>query len=315
MSPQKFYLLLALLLGGVLFTWISSSGESEEKKLTIGILQTASHPALDQTRDSFIGEIKELLQGDVDFVVQNAEGSQSAAQSIAESFHARRKIDAIFAIGTPAVQAAARIEQEKPIFIAAVSEPESLGLGKNICGASDRIHTEAQADFIRQLLPNVQKIAILYNPGESNSSAMVQKMEQSVRHKGIECHLLGVHAESEIVQAVMSASRKADALLVPADNLLVAAMPLLAKEAAKRGRPLIASDIPSVEKGALAAQGADYRDLGRQTARLAYRVLALGETPEIIGIEDPENVKIALNEPLLSHLKIVLPESIHKEAL
>ncbi len=291
---------LILILGGVLYQTFFSA--DSEKKITVGILQTASHPALDQTREGFIDELNRLLGGQVDFVVQNAEGSLSQAQSIAGNFHAHQNIAAIFAIGTPAVQAAARIEKKKPIFIAAVSEPESLGLGLNVCGTSDRIDTEAQADLILQLVPSAKRVAILYNPGESNSQAMVEKMEKSIRKKGLESHLLGVHSESEIVQAVMAASRKGDVLLVPADNLLVGAMPLLSKEALKRNRPLIVSDVPSVAKGALAAQGADYGDLGRQTAEIAHRVLALGANPDQIGIADPKNAKKVVNEKILAAL-------------
>jgi len=121
---------------------------------------------------------------------------------------------------------------------------------------------------------------------------------------------MGVHSESEIVQAVMTAARKGNVLLIPADNLLVGAMPLVAKEALKRKCPLIASDIPSVAKGALAAQGADYGDLGRQTAVIAHRVLLLGETPYQIGIHDPTNTKTIVNEKILAELKIAISKEI-----
>jgi len=305
----KLIICLALILGGLVIKTISS----DEKQFTVGILQTASHPALDQTRECFIAEMKKLMKGEVDFSIQNAEGSLSQAQSIAENFHSHQKIKAIFAIGTPAVQAAARIEKSKPIFIAAVSEPESLGLiypGTNICGTTDRIDTESQADFIQQLIPHIESVAILYNPSESNSVSMVEKMEGSMKKRGIGNHVIGVHSESEIVQAVMTAARKGNVLLIPADNLLVGAMPLVAKEALKRKCPLIASDIPSVAKGALAAQGADYGDLGRQTAVIAHRVLLLGETPYQIGIHDPTNTKTIVNEKILAELKIAISKEI-----
>lgn len=299
MSKSIKLLLCVLILGGVLCKKIFSS--SDEEKLTIGILQTTSHPALDKTREGFIEELKRLSKGQVDFVVQNAEGSISQAQTIAAHFHSNKKIKAILAIATPAVQAAARIEKEKPIFIAAVSEPESLGLiypGTNVCGTSDRIDTDAQADFILQMLPDLKRIAILYNPGESNSQAMVEKMKISHQKRGIIDQVIGVYSESEIAQAVMKASRQNEAILIPADNLLVSAMPLLAQEADKRNCPLIASDIPSVSKGAWAAQGADYRDLGIQTAQIAFETLQGQKSPESIGICDPDKRQTVLNQKL-----------------
>ncbi len=276
-----------------------------EEGTTVGILQTASHPALDQTRERFIGELKGLMEGKVRFVVQNAEGSVPMAQTIAEHFHAHRNIDAIFAIGTPAVQAAARAEKEKPIFIAAVSDPESLGIldeGTNVCGTTDRIDTEKQADFVLDLLPGVRSVAILYNPSESNSSSMVKKMEASLGKRGIGSFLLGVHSESEIAAAVMNASRKVEAILIPADNLLVGAMPLAAKEALKRKCPLIASDPPSALKGALAAQGTDYGKQGEIAAGIAYKVLCLGEKPGEVGIVIPTDVQRIVNRGALEKL-------------
>jgi putative ABC transport system substrate-binding protein len=288
------------------FLYKKNSPESDVGKITIGIIQTASHPALDQVRQGFITELERLSNHGIDFVIQNGEGSVSQIQSIAANFHAHKKIQAIFSIATPAVQAITRVEKEKPIFIAAVSEPESLGLShnRNVCGTTDRIDTNAQSSLIKELIPHARRATILYNPGESNSVAMVAKMRASLEKQGIDSTLLGVHLESEIAIAVNTASRKGDLILVPADNLLVGAMPLVANEALKNKCPLIVSDIPSVAKGALAANGADYRELGKQTALLAYKVLMEGENPTNIGINDPVNTKTIINQKTVEALQI-----------
>lgn len=294
-------------LGTVLFQHV---GKVEDDSLTIGIIQTATHPALDQVRDSFIAELQRRTEGRVHFVVQNAEGSAAQAQNIVSSFHSHKRIGAILAIGTPAVQAAARVEKDKPIFIAAVSDPESLGVihpGTNVSGTTDRVDTDAQAALILQLVPSVKTVAIVYNPGENNSQVMVERMKRSLLERGLTPVLVGVHVESEIAQAIASASHKADVILVPADNLIVGAMPLVSKEALAKGRPLIASDIPSVSKGALMAEGADYSDLGRDTAGMAYRVLMKGEKPEDVGISHPSGSKILLNKRAMEALHIAIP--------
>lgn len=302
MSSKILFILVSSIV--IVCALVLLSLREKEKKITIGIIQTTSHPALDQVRRAFITELQSLSNNEIEFVVQNAEGSISQAQSIAAKFHAQKKIDAILAIATPAVQAIARIEKEKPIFIAAVSEPESLGLSlQNICGTTDRIDTDAQCHLIKELIPDVKRVAILHTPGESNSVAMVKKMKASLDKQGICSTLLGVHMESEIAVAVNAASRKSDLILVPADNLLVSAMPLVASEALKNKTPLVVSDIPSVAKGALAARGADYGDLGKQTAHLAHRVLIQRELPESLGIQDPIHTKTVINHLVLDALK------------
>ncbi len=278
-----------------------------ESVCTIGIIQTASHPALDQARDGFMTEIRRLSNHKVDFVIQNAEGSLSQAHIIAESFHTHKKIKAIFAIGTPAVLAAAKAEKQKPLFIAAVSDPESLGIihpGTNICGTTDQVNTDAQAELILKLVPTVQTVSILYNPGENNSQIMVTKMQQSLEKRGLKNATFGVHAENEIAQTVAAAARKGEVILIPNDNLLAGAMTLVAKEALKKKCPLFVSDIALVEKGALAAQGAEYSDLGKNTAEMAHKVLS-GESPEKVGIVHPSSSKLIVNQSVLDALEII----------
>jgi putative ABC transport system substrate-binding protein len=282
------------LTGGLLYkSWQASD---EEAMITIGIIQTASHPALDQARESFKASLTHASDGKVCYIVQNAEGNLMQAKSIAENFHSHKKITAIYAIGTPAVQAMARTEKQKPIFISAVSEPESLGLSSNVCGTTDRVDTEAQADVLMKLIANVKTVGILYNPGETNSQVMQKKMTASLQKRNLQVVTLGVQNESEIPQAVQSMSRKCDVLMVPADNLLVGAMPLVSRLAVQNKLPLIASDIPSVAKGALAAFGADYGDLGAQTGLIAYQVLFLGKKPETLGVVDPSSSRVEINQ-------------------
>jgi putative tryptophan/tyrosine transport system substrate-binding protein len=254
----------------------------------------------------------------VDFVIQNAEGSLSQAQSIAKNFHAHKKISSIFAIGTPAVQAAAKSEKQKPIFIAAVSDPESLGIifpGTNICGTTDQINTESQADLILKLVPTVKTVSIVYNPGENNSQIMVKKMQQSLQKRGLKNITLGVHAENEIAQTIAAASRQGEVILIPNDNLLAGAMTLVAKEAQKKNCPLFVSDIALVEKGALAAQGDEYAEMGKTTAEMAHKVLFLENRPENVGIVHPTSSKIFINKAVLGALQISLPEDLISSTL
>jgi putative tryptophan/tyrosine transport system substrate-binding protein len=294
-----------------------SEAEAEsKKKLTIGIIQTATHPALDQAREGFIAEMRTLMKGEVEFVLQNGEGSLSQMQMIAENYHSHKKIDAIYAIATPAVQAQARKEKLKPIFIAAVSDPEALGViypGTNVCGTSDAVDTDAQAELIAKLFPHVGQVAIIYNPAESNSCVTVKQMEQSLDKKGIRHLTLGLHSESEIAQTINQAVRKAQLILVPADNLIVGAMPLVAKLAREKKCPLVVSDTPSVAKGALVCRGADYQELGKKTAKMAYKVLIEGKSPQEVGIKHPENSKILLNQSVAEELGVVIPEELQSQ--
>src|SRR5262249_48627479 len=136
---------------------------------TIGILQTASHPALDAVRDGFIEELKQKLGNSVAFVIQNAQGTVASAHTIAQQFHANTQYDAFFDIATPAAQALSAVEKEKPIIIAAVTDPYALGLvhpTSNVCGVTDMIDIKAEIDMLTALIPTAQSVGILYTAGE-----------------------------------------------------------------------------------------------------------------------------------------------------
>jgi putative tryptophan/tyrosine transport system substrate-binding protein len=303
-------LLLIIASMGLIGWFIHKEVSKPAQVTTIGILQTASHPALDQARDGFMAEMSCLSTEKIDFVVQNAEGSLTQAQSIAENFHSHKKISAIFAIGTPAVQAAARAEKQKPIFIAAVSDPASLGVihpDTNICGTTDQVDTDGQADLILKLVPKVQTVALIYNPSENNSQIMVKQIQASLEKKGIKNQPMGVNSAGELSQVVRAACAKAEAILIPNDNLVASNITLVIKEANLRHCPLFVSDISLVEKGALAAEGTEYSDMGKSTAEMAHKVLFSGITPEAAGVVHPTNPKMVINQKVAESLQIKLP--------
>lgn len=300
------------LMGTILFL-TSRTQKTAPPVPIIGIIQTATHPALDQARESFTRELSRLLNGRIEFIIQNAEGSLPQALSIAKSFHTHTKISAIFAIGTLAVQAAARFEQHKPIFIAAVSDPESLHIlfpGTNVCGTSDRINTDAQADLIKASFPAAKTVAILYNQEEANSQAVVENMKLSLENRGLNHLCLGVHSENQLAQTISIAINKADVILTPPDNLIAGAMPLLSKMALKKKCPVIASDVLLVDRGALMAQGVNYKELGKQTAIMAHKVLAFKQSPEKVGIAHPSELQLSVNARIAEILNLSLPRPL-----
>lgn len=318
MKVRNIVLVAAVLLP---ICWLAQkrlSDQSPDNTVVIGILQTASHPALDQAREGFIQELEKLHPGRVQFIVQNAEGIVSQAQSIAASFHGNPKVKAIYAIGTPAAQAIAKIEKEKPIFIAAVTDPVQAGLMRpngNVCGTSDRVDAKAQIAMIRKLLPLAKTVAVLYNPGETNSVAAVAAMEEAIKEAQLEVIKTGVLQHADVKTATMAAARKSDVLLVPTDNLLVAAMSTVASLAIEAKKTLVVSDPPSVGKGALACLGVDYKNAGQVTAQIALKVLLDRKPPYEIEIATTQNPPLYINKQTLNAVGLQLPQGLNHRAV
>lgn len=285
---------------------------------TIGILQTSSHPALDATLEGFTQELKNLMGDDVAFVVQNAQGSIANVHAIAQQFHAKSYYAGFFAIATPAAQSLGSIEKTRPIFIAAVSDPDSLGLispRTNVCGTKDMIDVKAGIDLLVQLVPNAKKIGLLYSSGETNSTVLVQKMRQDLEGRGLMVLEFAMSNEADMQAMVESASGKVDALLAPTDNMIGSAVSAIAAIALKHKKPFIVSDNMLVKEGPLAAHGVDYKAGGKRAAEIAYEVLVGGKKPHELGVERIRDGSIFINKKTLDTLGLSIPEELKERAI
>lgn len=282
---------------------------------TIGILQTASHPALDAVKNGFITQAKALFGDAVAFIEKNAQGNIIQAQAIAQQFHNDPTITAIFSIATPAAQAAASVEHEKPLFISAVTDPASIGLDtkENITGTTDRINIAQEIESMVQLLPHVQRVAILYNPAEANSLAAQKEMAQELRNHAITVVDVGIHNEAEIAASIQRALRSADALIAPTDNMVALAIDLIASQTRAAKKPLIVSDNLLVSRGALMAQGVDYYACGSMAADIAYQVLINKQNPSQVPMTSPSSTPIFVNKKVAQELAVTIPASFEKD--
>jgi putative ABC transport system substrate-binding protein len=284
--------------------------QNSHAKFTIGILQTASHPALDAVREGFIEQAQKGIDKNIAFVVKNAQGSVPAAQAIAHQFHGDKSINAILAIATPAAQAINSVEKEKPIIIAAVTDPSSLGLGNNVTGVKDMIDVKAAIDMLQQLVPQAQTIGLLYTNAEANSVALVKLLRAELESRGLETMDFAVTSEAEMPAAAERAFAKTDVILSPTDNSVASSIALISSIAHKYKKPFIASDNLLVRHGALAARGIDYRENGKQAAQLAKRILIDGKSPAQLPIEQQKNDTIYINKNELNALGLRVPQAL-----
>lgn len=316
------YKLTLYLTGGAIFLALGALGlnyyrsSNKINAFAFGILQTASHPALDQARIGFIKTIEDKLGADnVSFTTYNAQGSMDNLISMAKRLSADKNINAIYAIATPAAQALAAIEKLRPILISAVTDAEQAGLlnHKNICGTTDMINIPQLIAMIRSLVPSLQTAALLYNPGETNSHVMVKLLQEELSRYHIHIKKIGVYNDTEITAGITMACRNVDIVITPADNLMVSAMPLIAKQALRHKKPLFPCDNPSVSRGAVACCGVNYYNCGELTGQMALDLVLRNIKPEIIGIQQPKSQEIIVNKATLNALEITIPDSLKND--
>lgn len=282
---------------------------------TIGILQTASHPALNASRQGFTEELKSKMGDKIEFVIQNAQGSVTSAHTIAQQFSIDKNFNAFFAIATPAAQALSATDKERPIIISAVTDPNALGLiypNTNVCGVKDMIDVKSQVNMLAKLLPNAKTIGLIYTSGEANSIALVKQMRSELEKLGLTAVDFAVSNEADMPAIVELACRKTDALLAPTDNTVASAITIITSIALKNKKPLIVSDNTLVKFGALASKGVDYKASGKRAAQIAYQVLINNKKPCDLPVEQAKSDQIYINKATMETLGLTAPEELEE---
>ncbi|HCR43070.1 MAG TPA: sugar ABC transporter substrate-binding protein, partial [Ruminococcaceae bacterium] len=158
----------------------AGSGSSAEsgKVYKIGIVQLLEHDALDNAYKGFVDGLKAKGYEDgknIEIDYENAQNEQANCVTIASKF-ANGGYDLILAIATPAAQAAANATSTIPILVTAVTDPADAKLvksndkpGTNVTGTSDLTPVKEQIDMIKELVPDVKTVGLMYCSSETNS--------------------------------------------------------------------------------------------------------------------------------------------------
>jgi putative ABC transport system substrate-binding protein len=289
---------------------------------SVAVTAIVEHPALDEVRDG----IREGLQQagyevgkNLKWQYQSAQGNTGTAAQIARKFVGDHP-DAIVAIATPSAQAVIATTKEVPVVYAAVTDPVAAQLvpswqasGTNVTGVSDLLALDQQMDLLKKVVPNAQRVGIVYNPGEANSVVVVKALRELLPKMGLTLVEAAAPRSVDVASAARSLVGKVDVIYTNTDNSVVSAYESLVKTANDTKIPLIASDADSVKRGAIAALGVNYHDLGMQTGRLVARILN-GEKPGDIPSEKSAKLALYVNLRAAAKQGITLSDALIKSA-
>lgn len=283
--------------------------EKKDAEKVIGVLQYMEHASLNENREGFIEEL--LENGDhVEIIVKNAQGDLATANTIAKQFD-EQGVDLVFAIATPAAQSAQTQIKERPIIFSAVSDPVASGIvldvqqpEANITGTSDAVDALAQLELLAVVDDTIATIGILYNPGESNSTAQIAQVEEAAATLGWTVQKAGATQISEMAVALESIVHKIDALVVISDNMVASSIPYISEKLIEEQIPSISMYTEAVHQGILLSGGMDYRDLGKESAKMARAILEDGKSPSDFPVVYSSNIAVTANKSTLERLGI-----------
>ena len=289
--------------------------DADGEKLKVGIVQLIDNGAFEDMRDGFIQELLDKGYGEdkVEIIYKNAQGDATNLNTICQEM-VDSQVDLVATIATPASQAMVAMESDVPNVFISVSNPIGAGLlttmeqpDKNATGTSNAIPIEDIFALSDDLTPGMQTYGLLYCTNEVNSVTTIENAKNYLDEKGLQYVEQIVTNSSEVQQAAQALVGNVDAIFVPNDSVIQAAMPLVAEVARDAKIPVYGSSAVMVNSGAFATVAITDTEIGMISADMAIAHFEGKEMSEIPALVVPANA-IVVNEDTAEALGVTLSD-------
>lgn len=290
--------------------------------VTVAVTAIVEHPALDAARDGVKAALAEAGFKDgenLKFMYESAQGNPGTAAQIARQFVGEEP-SVIVPISTPSAQAVVSATRDIPVVFTAVSDPVGAQLvkdmakpGRNVTGLSDMSPVAEHIKLIKEISPNAKSIGFLYNTAETNSVSILAALKEEAAKNGMTVVESVATKSAEVQGAARGLVGRADVFYIPTDNTIVSAFEAAVGVAEEAKIPLYAADTGSVDRGAVAALGFNYFDVGKQTGAIVARILK-GEAPGDIAVTVAAGTDLVINKGAAARMGVTLPEAIVSRA-
>lgn len=290
------------------------------KGYAVSVNQFVEHPALDAVLQGMKDYLKENGV-EVEFTVHNAQANMGTANQIAQQMIGE-KSDLLVAIATPSAQATAQAIKKapanlkRPFLFTAVTDPVAAGLvkdlenpGGNISGVSDLLPVQKHLEMVLEYKPTIKKLGVMYNAGEANSKATVERIKKLSKEMGFKVVDATAAKTADVYQAAKSLVGRVDAVFIPTDNTIVSALESVIKVGVQNKLPIFAADTDSVKRGAIAAMGFDYYKHGYQTGAMMEKILG-GASPATTPVEFQKDLQLHINAKYADMMGSVPPKTL-----
>lgn len=293
-----------------------SADAAKQDAYQIGIIQQLEHPALDEATEGFKQALIDKLGEDgVSFEEENAQNEVTNCATISSGF-VSDGMDLIMANGTNALQAASQATSEIPIVATSITDYATAlnisdwtgATGNNVTGTSDLAPLAEQAAMIKELVPDVKQVGLLYCSAEANSKYQIDEIEKALDELNISYKEYAAADSNEIQAVTTSAVSECDCLYIPTDNTMAGNTEIVNNIAQPEGVPVIAGEEGICKGCGIATLTISYYDIGYAAGEMAYDILVNGADPGTMEIQTAENVTKKYNKTICDALNITAPE-------
>jgi ABC-type uncharacterized transport system substrate-binding protein len=258
-----------------------------------------------------------LVEGrDFAKTVRNAHGDMATVSALIDAAVSDQS-DLIVTFSTPTLQAALQRAKRTPVVFTYVADALAAGAGKSLTEHAPNVtgvylvgaYSEMMP-LIKQLQPSAHRLGTVYVPAEVNMVSQLAIMERAVRDAGMELKAVAANSTPEVQDAALAlVSSRVDAICQLPGNLTAAAFPGIAQAARRARVPMFVFQSSQVRAGGLLALARDYYESGRESGKLAARVLR-GESPAGIPFAAYSGTKLVVNPAAAREVGLTIPSSV-----
>ena len=303
---------------GILLAPLAAEAQPPGKVWRIGYL--AGSPRVPQI-DAFVQGLRDLgyVEGqNLVLEIKLAHGHLERLPNLAAEL-VQFKPDVIVAAANVGGLAAKQATSTIPIVVVSSHAGVQVGLfaslarpGGNLTGVESlapELDVE-RLEFLKQAVPGLLHLAVLYNPTDSGSAVHVDIAKATAQSLGVQVRLVEVQSAAAFDAAFMAILRdRPDALLTVVDPLVFANRERIIQFTVQHKLPAVHEFKIFADLGGLMSYGPNMPALWRRAAHYADKILK-GTKPADLPVEQPMKFELVINLKAAQALGLTIPPTL-----
>jgi putative ABC transport system substrate-binding protein len=309
-------------LAAVLAAPLAAEAQPTGKTARIGVLMLPPRAGAGGAYVQALGEgLRELgyVEGhNLHLEIRSAEGRPDLLPGLAAELLSTRP-DVLVTSGSEAILTLKRATDVVPIIMASVMDPVSLGVaaslaqpGGNLTGVSilSRELTSKRLQLLRETIPRLSKVAVLWNPDNPGNVLMLKEVENASQILGLEWRAVAMRQPDELASAFKAIlDAPSNGILVIEDSMLVSHRSRIVESVARTRLPAMYAFRQFVDAGGLMSYGPNISDSFRRAAVYVDKILK-GFKPADLPVEQATKFEFVINLKTAKALGLTIPPSL-----
>ena len=320
---RNIYIIVALIVTLFTIVYFSSNGGSSNESKIHKVAFVSLSVVDDNTFNGFKKKMKSYgweEDKNIQYIVPGAANIVENLPSIVKSV-INKKPDLILVSSTPATQEVKRAVEglNIPVVFCPVNDPVSSKIllnqnapKGNITGIRLPTGDSKRFEWLHTISPNIKKVLIPYSKNDGSSITSRDAVREVAKSLNITLIEKAFLENMTVKQLFEECTKCSYAIFLPRDSRIEARIEDFVKYSIENKLPLSAPSYQQVQKGALFTYGFIHEELGKQSARMADRILR-GVKPEDLPVKYG-NVYLVINKKTANKINISFSETVIRNA-